>query len=473
MARPDQALSFHRIAPGQYELSGLRTGSVRDQILRAQLLVERLLGSGDVNDEPLLVVGGGVAGICAALTASRLGRDVTLVEKYLSPFHTQARVTTRWLDPTAFDWPHMHWTKGDMAWNGTSYQLPYIRNWSDQLATQWTMLWYAVVGPSPMPLPPGSGLIVEYTGVDARTFTFSPVGNGVHVTPMNRSFCAVVSCIGFSGERTSVQSTGAGSLEGPAFWSTDALALKGLGIGGPPHGSKTRVLISGGGDGAQQDFLRVLTGKFGKELFDLLGLNKLQLDLTEVLLAEDSGRRVHAWSDPGAPPMRAYVEWHAAYERLSATIWNQWEDAGEIAALCSHLDSSVEVTWLVREAVPGYCYGLNRLLALLVARLHAEHTSRPHPKAAAAGYTPTGREVYLAGFKLAHVVPRGAAHACGPACYGHEHDVHVLGTFPSVALGTLLLGRYQVLVLRHGINSTPLIASAPVTEQLTPFDLPA
>ena len=364
MARPDQALSFHRVAPGQYELSGLRTGSVRDQIMRAQLLVERLLGSGDVNDEPLLVVGGGAAGICAALTASRLGRDVTLVEQYASPFRTQARVTTRWLDPTEFDWPHAHWTKGDMAWNGSSYHLPYTRNWADQLATQWTMLWHAVVGPNPMPLPAGCGSIVEYTGVDARKFTYAHAGNGVNVTPMNRSFCAVVSCVGFSGERTEVRSRAGGFLEGPAFWSTDTLALKGLGIGVPPYGSRTRVLVSGGGDGAQQDFLRVLTGKFGNELFDLLGLDKFHLNLTEVLLAEDSGRRAHAWSDPGAPPMRAYVEWHEAYERLADTIWKAWQAGGAIAGLCAHLNSSVEVTWLVRDAVPGYCYGLNLLISI-------------------------------------------------------------------------------------------------------------
>jgi heterodisulfide reductase subunit A-like polyferredoxin len=78
MARPDQALSFHHVGGFRYELSGLRTGSVRDQILRAQLLVERLLARNDLSDDPLLVIGGGAAGVTAALTASRLGRDVTL-----------------------------------------------------------------------------------------------------------------------------------------------------------------------------------------------------------------------------------------------------------------------------------------------------------------------------------------------------------------------------------------------------------
>lgn len=64
MTRVDQALSFDRVGDSKYERSGLRTGSVRDQILRAQLLVERLHDAGQIGEgRPLVVVGGGAAGV--------------------------------------------------------------------------------------------------------------------------------------------------------------------------------------------------------------------------------------------------------------------------------------------------------------------------------------------------------------------------------------------------------------------------
>ncbi|MBX3602456.1 MAG: hypothetical protein KF863_17715 [Rubrivivax sp.] len=479
MARPDQALSFHHVGGFRYELSGLRTGSVRDQILRAQLLVERLLARNDLSDDPLLVIGGGAAGVTGALTASRLGRDVTLLEEQLNPFQTQARVTTRWLDPTEFDWPQPHWTTADMAWAGSVYRLPYRANWADQLATQWTTMWYSVVGPAPVALPPGSGSIEEFTGVDARMLTIADTSTGLRLAPWpaygsaGRPYCAAISCVGFSGELTSVRSTGGVSLEGPAFWSTDALGVAHLGIT-PPSGRPIRVLVSGGGDGAQQDFLRVLTGNFGKRLFDALGLDKLKLDLADVLLAEDSARRAHAWGAPGSPPVGAYGDWHAAYESLADTVWAIWTSKpASIPALRPLLNPNVEVTWIVADAAPGYSYGLNRLLVILVARLHATFTGRPLPKAPSRGYKPSGNEVYLAGFVLDNVVPAGAAHVCGPACYGIEHEVNVAARVPFVAPGVHSLGKFDVIVVRHGVNQRPLFSAAPVSEQLSPFDLPS
>jgi hypothetical protein len=480
MPRPDQALSFHHVGGFRYELSGLRTGSVRDQILRSRLLVERLLARPDLNGDPLLVIGGGAAGVTAALTASRLGRDVTLLERRSSPFTTQARVTTRWLDPTEFDWPQAHWASGDMAWRGSVYPLPYRADWADQLATQWTLMWHAVVGPAPIALPHGAGTIEEYTGVDARLLSINDTPTGVTLSPWpaygpsGRRYCAAVSCVGLSGEHTSVPSTGpGGSLVGPAFWATDNLERIDLGLHPPPAGRAIRALVSGGGDGAQQDFLRILTGGFGKRLFLALGLDRLAPDLSEVLLAEDSARRAHAWSAPGAPPLQEYAAWHAAYEQLADRIWTTWSTTpGAIAGLRALFKPDIEVTWLVANAVPDYSYGLNRLLAILAARLHATFTGRPQPGRPSRSYKPTGREVCLAGFGIKHVVPAGAPHVCGPACYGIEHEVLVEARHPLAAPGVHSLGNYDVIVVRHGVDQRPLFASAPVSEQLAPFDIP-
>ena len=97
----------------------------------------------------------------------------------------------------------------------------------------------------------------------ARMLTIADTSTGVRLAPWpaygpaGRPYCAAISCVGFSGEHTSVRSTGGVSLEGSAFWSTDALGMPHLGIK-PPSGRPIRVLVSGGGDGAQQDKVEAL-----------------------------------------------------------------------------------------------------------------------------------------------------------------------------------------------------------------------
>lgn len=478
MPTPDQALSFHRVSRFRYELSGLRTGSVRDQILRAHLLIERLLDDKELSDAPLLVIGGGAAGVAAALTASRRGRDVTLIEKQANTFKAQRQVATRWLSPTEFDWPQPHWRCGDMAWAGSNYPLPYKANWANQLAAQWMTLWASVVGPGAPPMPAGCGQIEEYFGVDARgtSINIAETSVGIQVTPWpqygqaGRSYCAAVSCVGFSGEETSVPSS-AGRLDGPQFWSTDTLATPRLGVTAPSRGP-IRALVSGGGDGAQQDFLRILTGEFGEALFVSLGLDRLRLDLTPVLLAEDAARRAHAWAAPGTKPIEAYRRWHEAYEALADEVWRSWSATRSRPTQLALLNPAVHVTWLVSGETPGYAYGLNRLLAILVARLHALHGSRPRSLSLSTGLAPTGNEVCLNGFKLEQVVPKGQPHTCGQGCYGIEHEVIVCAAPPRVAPSLHSLGSFHVIVVRHGARPQPLFSDSPVSEQLVPFDLP-
>src|SRR3954452_15268767 len=100
-----QVLALHRVSEHRFELSGLRTGSVRDQMLRAQLLVEALCDAKPplINaTQRLIVAGGGVAGAVAALTAAARGVRVDVIERSDNLFTTQLGVNTRWLDPTEF-----------------------------------------------------------------------------------------------------------------------------------------------------------------------------------------------------------------------------------------------------------------------------------------------------------------------------------------------------------------------------------
>src|SRR6266849_982746 len=80
--RTTQVLSLHRITPRCYDLTSVRTGSVRDQLIRATLLADALHESGLINDQaPLLIMGAGVAGVALGLAAADRGVNVTVVEK--------------------------------------------------------------------------------------------------------------------------------------------------------------------------------------------------------------------------------------------------------------------------------------------------------------------------------------------------------------------------------------------------------
>ncbi|QJW85264.1 FAD-dependent oxidoreductase [Ramlibacter terrae] len=124
----DPSIALHRVAGSQfrYELSGLRTGSIRDQILRAQQLVVALRKAGKISESSrLLVLGGGAAGVSAALTACKQGVHTVIVERRPTPFHTQLNATSRIADPVEFDWPQPHWRMGRIDWDQQVYPLPY------------------------------------------------------------------------------------------------------------------------------------------------------------------------------------------------------------------------------------------------------------------------------------------------------------------------------------------------------------
>ncbi len=77
----NQVLALHRVSPRCYDLTGLRTGSVRDQLLRSTLIVNSLCAEGAIGvGFPLLVFGAGAAGMNAAMLAAARHVDVTVVE---------------------------------------------------------------------------------------------------------------------------------------------------------------------------------------------------------------------------------------------------------------------------------------------------------------------------------------------------------------------------------------------------------
>lgn len=500
MARRDQAISYHQVSEARYELSGLRTGSVRDQMFRAHLLVTRLISSGRLSPgDDLLIFGAGVAGVTSALTACTYGVNVALLETNQDAFETQRNVHSRWLDPTEFDWPQPHWTTqrmGAVPAGYVDYPLVYTAGKASTLAIAWKTNFEDVLyGRTVL-----KGRLEFYTGVDARSLVDSTSlvdvvdgieiawpGARLHRRPDFRLFRLAISCIGFGGEKGQggervafPSSSGPHGGAGPLFWFADRIENRRLGLSLRVTG-RAHALISGAGDGAQQDFLRVLTGLFGRRLADKLGISTSlnSLNLTEILQQEDYGRRAHAWSGESDEVPSTLARWQDAYNRLADQIWATWSGRGAISTMANRvLRPDTEATLLLKCEAPTYSYGLNRLLVLLVGKLHAHQSGRPLSASDAAGDSPGSRAhrhgrshapIFLYGYKLSNL--DSTSHRCGPGCnIACPHDAEIVGEMTG---NKYSVGPFDFVIIRHGIDQQPLFRpGAPIPEQMVAYDIP-
>src|ERR671933_100000 len=105
----DPFLLAHQVLPQLYLISShVGPISIRDQMVRGRLVVERALEQGLI------------------LRAVELGVRTWLVDRHATLFHVQSNITTRWLDPTHYDWPADHWIQGRFPWSeGVRTNLPW------------------------------------------------------------------------------------------------------------------------------------------------------------------------------------------------------------------------------------------------------------------------------------------------------------------------------------------------------------
>ena len=482
---PNQALAFHCVSERVYDLSGLRTGSIRDQLLRSTLVVQCLVDEGIVDRfRPLLVFGAGAAGVNAALVAAKRGVSVDVLEREPHPFATLALADWRRVDPVEYDWPHPHCRDACFPAHARGIPLVQTSGTAADLAHAWAaelQTWDSSFN--------GRGRLGTtrfLTGCDANDFLQCQVDATKRVIEVTgpwagksapksmRQYGAILSCIGFSGERTSSTDVPDpwSDYVGPAFWTEN----DGLGRTNPLPMDYRHVLITGGGDGAMQDFQRATTGWFGLDLLDRIGAGLPGWvkpahfvegsTLASFLMAEDAGRRVHAWKRDRQPLTKSLQDWHQAFAVGVDTLVAGWSDA-QVHSLCSAiLEPAVwrgdrQVTWIHREETPGYAYALNRFLCLLIEKLLARLST--------------------AGFKLpvqVHAMseieslrPSSTSHRCGLArgCRGQDHDVSIF----SHRLGTRWQLTSDLVIVRHGaLYDRVLVKRAPVPEQLTPYGFP-
>ena len=492
----DQVLALHRVSQRKFELSGLRTGSVKDQMLRAHLVVERLHRQGMIDGKRLrlVIVGGGAAGVVAALTAANKGVDVCVFEQHRGVMRTQM-LSTRRIDPSEYDWPQKHWDAGLAPWLPSAIPLIYEGGRANVLAADWEEDFDAWLKMGKLgKLPPGKGVIKLRRITNAKDFEFSDVSNailgtGILVYPKGRPyesdfFGAALSCAGFSGEKVSVA---VGAFKGYEFWGNDP--LEGLNFGLPtPPGETFNVLLSGGGDGAQQDFQRALTGKFGRELYEEFRPHLPKHELLQAVLAEDAARRAFAWRRSDHLLTESLESWHQAYFDVAVTrIWNSigWFARRRLARKI--LRPHVRATWIAGGATPDFCYGLNRFLTLLLAHLHAWKTKRKAVSVRRPGqpFPAPSDEVIVFGYWVQRVTSAPGTrnkdgvtlHRCGSpdSCLGVPHRVELTNVMtPPPGHPTVSMKWFHAVVIRHGVEQSPFFGiQAPVREQVVPFGLPA
>ena len=257
----DPFLLSHLVHPLCFDIGGrLAPISIRDQMVRARTAVDRAIEQGLIGpSRPLLVIGAGAAGATAAIRSAAQGVSTILVEAASGPFLRQAGCRTRWVDPVQYDWPVDHWQRRLYPWTPPAMPLPWSAGPANQIALAWALalnrarrqyprlqVMYRTILVGRPVLAPSGLLQVRLSSLRALPLFAPLVG-------------AVLSCVGSGTEKSTH-----GNYAGFDFWTTDPFQR----LGATDH-----VLISGGGDGALQDYLRVVTGrKSAEEIYAQLGM---------------------------------------------------------------------------------------------------------------------------------------------------------------------------------------------------------
>ena len=481
MANP--ILILHKIADCVFDLTGLRTGSVRDQLLRASLLANCLRDEKAIfGSSELLVIGAGAAGMCAALTAAKRGVNVTVVEKEASPFFTFYSAAWREIDPVEYDWPHDHYNLGHFPISPGHFFLAQTRGTGANLASLWTIVWNDWL--NRLDGKGGRGKITLLTNVNAKSIYGSrayPKGvrdsievDGPFVSgnaKATKAFGAIIVAAGFESERTDDERTPDkwNNYKGPAFW-TDDDGVTGRSFPLPYK----NIVISGGGDGAMQDFQRVLTGCFGKSLLSELekvATNLPRFDIykfrDKMLAADSVGQRANAWQDSKKPAKVAIAQWHAEFEKIVDDLLRPLT-TGDLMALASGLfrreffnPDHPKVTWVYQDQTPGYAYALNRFLCLVLINI----ASKP----------PFDKFIQLYPHSyIDEIKPSYMTHQCSSAtqCLKIPHDLtiksHSVSNRPPIKIS-----KADLIIVRHGAVSQSISGGAPVPQQMLPFDFPS
>lgn len=491
--KDNQILKFHRARELCYDLTKLRTGSVRDQLLRAVTLTRSLIEISkeicegdlpDVSPRELLVLGGGVAGVACALVAARKGVRVTLLESHPSQLFATLHRSSRRVAPFEYDWPRSSDPTSIFSARERSLLLRYRSGNARWVCAVWQArmaLWLArSKHANNLNIIYNADALLHYTIDPADAIKRTILAKGHFPGGLvEKEFGAVIDCTGHVRERTFIEKAekhGGPPPDvfcGPRFWQDRDFLNHRLKffvpIGANPV---TAILVSGGGDGAMQDLQRIVTGRFGDKLYQKfifhLGLGDLREHFYELAEADDSAKRAYAWklSDGELEEMKRCDETFASVAKQVLAKYAAKNGPSVVPNWARKLASQVfkpmmfggntpKIVWAVEQSSCSYAYGLNRFLAHLTVQLLKELM---------------GEEVLRFNTKIDKIVSATSAHQCQSdpmKCFGHTHKVSFeASTQPE---------EFDIIVIRHGLifpEKAVFGKKAPIPEQLVPYDMP-
>jgi len=426
-------------------------------MLRAYLAVKRCAKIGLIGQRrPLLILGGGAAGVTAAMTSAELGIPAVLYEKRPSCFTRQASCD-RYLDPNEYDWPADHWKLTSLQ---KPVPLPYVAAKASVLAGRWRTefdKWRKTSRNARLLT------VNEHTELNPNDVLFRAPDSVLALDPHTHSFArfgAALSCVGFAKERvhaSEAREPDSTEYQGFPFWEWDPydhpdfrLSLR----------RSPKVIISGGGDGALQDFIRVLTGLTAKACYQEVFFGK-EINTSACLAADEEAHRAYPWhADPHMTAHSVLVEWHRRYVVEAVRIFKEeLTDADKVRI--RKLFRDVHVTLVHGCNHFDFCYGLNRLLVLLLAMVRVE---KPEEVG----------EIIVPNTGVAHVMSAELGHVCGDPVKCHDISHHVtykrlqcygqMGSTPVPADDDR-----DIVILRHGLIRTASFGEVPVPNQTVPY----
>lgn len=443
----DPFLTAHKVE-NFFDLgTALSSISIRDQMIRARMFIDRafeqeLIGQ----DRSLLVIGAGAAGVTAGIRAAQFRVPTTVVERNDHPFECQAGCSTRYIDPTLYDWAVDHWPNAAFPWSGTpDMPLECTANWANRLASSWEQqLGQAHADLSHLSIRCGWEVIDAPLGPESDGLISVKMRSREGHLSTER-FRTIVWCGGWGHEAHQLA-----NFTSYRFWDTDHIAERNLGLSRPP-----RVLISGGGDGALQDLLRVLTGQSAHQILEILRNDQTirrAIDAIEPVIQskEDQAQRAMTWSRTRIHDHRIQQRLHdvhldqvrwllntsnaapAVGHHLPVMLRKPFPATVELAHSCSHFSR---------------CYPLNRFLSLLfIEYLRAQGNTN----------------FRLRSYTITKDIRGTNNHTCPTAgapldCWGHPHEV----SFEKSECSQFNTGDphgaevFDVILLRHSPISEP------------------
>jgi hypothetical protein len=448
----DPLLLAHTVRPFHFDIGGkISPSSIRDQMFRGRVLVDRAYEQGLINsNRPLLVIGAGAAGVTAAIRAAQLDMPTVLIERNSSAFDRQAVCTTRWVCPTQYDWPLEHWQQGHYPWLGPSMPLPWGASYANMLAVVWSHeLSQAQARYRNLTFLPNTVIDRSKCQADG-SFATNGYQLEVYLTPHGgpHYFGMALSSMGPGTETTVV-----GDYKGFSFWDTDPFEEDYFGLN---QDANPYAIISGGGDGALQDFLRVITKKkSANDIYQSLSPFLKEEIENRIQTADDQAQRAHVWGSTWQHDCQVFSTLHDAYqdaidELATSGIWRRvGYELGDLIFASAH---SLQVKLVHPCEHFTKCYALNRFLVLLIDKFIKQEV---------------GRSLIEANTAIIGV--KGVRHTCqlDPIdCHGEDHEVR-LGSADCEVLAEYLSGRgaipsksvepYQVVIIRHGVKAQSFI----------------